>query len=306
MFLKSLYLNNFRNYKNFSYKFENKKNIILGYNGSGKTSLLESIYLLSFFKSFRAPDSYIPTYGSEFYFIKGEIINHINRIIELSYSIKERKKKVKKDSKEIKNFSIERGDFNVVLFLLSDLNLIDGTPEIKRDFMDDLFSQIDNEYSKLLYNYNRILESRNFVLKLDNNEKFKNLETLNEIIVKYGSEIIFKRIQFLNEINEIFIKILKDFNIKNLDDVKIEYKCNIFDDILEDFNIEFIKTRYKNILEENLKKEIAMECTLFGPHRDNFIFKNKEGYDLKGVFSTGEKRIIATIFKFAQFFFCKK
>lgn len=306
MILKSIILKNFRNYNDFITNFENTKNIIYGKNGSGKTSLIEAIYLLSYFKSFRASDIYLTNYNSDTFYIKGEILkNNENIAIEISYSVSKKTKKIKKNSKEVKQFFKEHGNLNLILFQPQDLNLIDGSPEFKREFLDDLFSQIDISYAENLYKYNKILESRNFILREDLPDKIKNIETLNEPLIKYGTEIIYKRIKYISELKNFFNDELEKIELKKLSPVKIEYITNLMEPVPEDLSVEEISKKYKEKLTNNLDKEMELKFTIFGPHRDSFLFKNKLGYDLKSVFSTGEKRIVTTLFKFAEFFFVK-
>ncbi len=305
MLLKYVQLKNFRNYLFKEFNFSDKKNIITGKNGTGKTSLLEAIYIISNSKSFRSPDFFIPNYNSNTYYIKGDLIEtkKITHTIEISYTKSEKRKQIKFDSSPINNFSKIIGTLKSVLFVHKDLLIIEGSPEIKRKFLNTLFSQIDKEYYSNLIKYSKILESRNFVLKQeDNPQKFKNIEILNQSLAEYGSKIVFKRFQYISELSKIFTQEMQKREL-DLNQPEIKYVSNIKENKFH--NIEDIKENYLNLLEKDIKKEILLGHTIYGPHRDNIIFINKEGYDLSEILSLGEKRVVSLITKFAEFYFIK-
>lgn len=305
MWLKYVQLKNFRNYLSCEFNFYEKKNIITGKNGSGKTSLLEAIYIISNGKSFRSPDFFIPNYNSDTYYIKAELVEteEIIHTIEISYTKLEKRKLIKFDTSPVANFSRIIGTLKSVLFAQKNLLIIDGSPEIKRKFLNRLFAQIDDEYYSNLIKYTKILESRNFVLKQeDNPQKFKNIEILNQSLIEYGSKIVFKRFQYVSELSKIFTQEIKKREI-DLNQPEIKYISNIIENSFVD--IENIKENYLKLLEKELKKEILLGHTIYGPHRDSIIFINRERYDLSEILSLGEKRVVSLITKFAEFYFIK-
>jgi len=306
MWIKYLELEHFRSHRLKKLKFSDKKNIISGKNGSGKTSILEAIYYISTAKSFRSLDYSITEYGADFFSISG-IIDKNNREekIEIIYSNKNKKKQFKKDNIKIKNSGQIIGNLNSILFYQNDILLIDGTPEFKRDFLNRLFSQIDKEYYSDLIKYNKIIESRNFVLKQpENKQKYKNLEALNNPLIEYGTNIIVKRKEYIETIELNFLNYLKELNINNLDGIKINYISNIID-TEKVISAEEIKDLYALKLKDSLNKDIALGYTLLGPHRDNIMFKKENEYDISDIFSIGEKRITVTALKFSEFNFLK-
>ncbi len=306
MWIKYLELKHFRNHTLKKFKFYDKKNVISGRNGAGKTSIIEAIYYLSTTKSFRSLDFSMTEYGEDFFSIsclankKG-----MDEKLEIIYSSRNRKKQFKKDGIKIKRLEDVIGIINSILFYQNDLLLIDGSPDFKRDFLNRLFSQIDREYYSDLIKYNKIIESRNFVLKQpDEKQKYNNLEVLNKPTIEYGTKIILKRKQYIKEIESNFFKTLKNLNIKNLDGIGIDYISNIIDDE-NDFTPEKLKDEYNSKLKNSLNKETALGYTMLGPHRDNIIFKMNGKYDLSEIFSIGEKRITVTALKLSEFNFLK-
>ncbi len=307
MWLKYLELKNFRNFSFKNFNFNNKKNIISGKNGAGKTSILEAIFIFSSGKSFRSSDFFIPNYISDTYYIKGEFVKteSISHTIEISYSKTDKRKKIKKDLSFINNFSDIIGTIKTVLFIQKDLSIIEGSPEIKRKFLNYLFSQIDKEYYLNLVKYNKILESRNFVLKQeDDSQKFKNIEILNSPLIEYGSNIIFKRSQYISALGRILSDEMKNINVTDVKCAKMKYINNVIDKT-DRISLDEIKNNYIKKIEKNLQKEIIAGYSIFGPHRDNLIFESPQGYDLKEILSAGEKRIVALALKFSEFHFIK-
>ncbi len=285
MWIFNLKLKWFRCYQNKEFNFIKRKNIISGDNGSGKTSILEAIYILSFGKSFRTNnDIYIKNINSDGYFIKGEFKNSTSFLIEVGYNNK--KKKIKINNNNISNLKELIGKINTVMFLQKDLDLIDGSPETRRKFINALFSQIDENYFISLIKYNKLLFERNILLKNYENSNKEIFDLITERMIKEGEKIFHSRIENIKKFNTLFKKLIEKNNID------IKYLSNIKDNY------------YKEVM-NNIEKDISFGYTTIGPHRDDILVM-KDNIKISEISSTGEKRYISLMMKLSEYFFIKE
>ncbi|MFA6918212.1 MAG: DNA replication/repair protein RecF [Candidatus Gracilibacteria bacterium] len=176
MKLLKLQLENFRNYKSYSYEFDRKNNftIIKGPNGKGKTNLLEAIYVLSLGKSFRAVlHEDLMLWGMDYLRVTGSVENDEETLeLEVFYTnYPEKKKNFKKNGVNLKN-SEYIGNLITVLFQPEDMNILYLSPQLRRRYMDILLSQTDKPYLKALIKYNKTLKQRNALLNEIRKSKF--------------------------------------------------------------------------------------------------------------------------------------
>ena len=148
MIIKSIKLFNFRNHTEYLLFCDNTTSLILGENGSGKTSVLEAIYIATNGKSFRATDPEIIKRGASFYRIELEYNNGENNIVTYDGNNKTFIVMDKKSRRLPK-----KNKYPVILFQPSDLNLISHSPSRRRDYFDRIFSQFDENYATSLHKY---------------------------------------------------------------------------------------------------------------------------------------------------------
>lgn len=283
MIIKSIKLVNFRNHSEYFLECNDETSLILGENGSGKTSVLEAIYILTRGKSFRATDQEIIKNGTEFY------------RIELEYNNGE-KHTATYDGKN-KTFLImdkksrrlpKKNKYPIVLFQPSDLNLISHAPSRRRDFFDRIFSQFDENYATSLHKYEKALKQRNELLKNENLTK-DAVFSWNILLSKYGVDLYNLRNKFIKEINSKLTETYRSI-AENQDKVEIIYKTEV---IKPDDN------HYLKILENNFEKDLYLGHTSFGVHKDDYIFSfNHKPAD--GSASRGESRSIILALKFIE------
>ena len=294
MYLEKLSLKNFRNYTSLNIKLNPHVNIIYGNNAQGKTNLLESIYVLGLTKSHLFQlDNHLITSGKEFYKIKG-IIKKDN--IKTQYEIfgNINSKILKIDGQEIKKVTdYINNSLNIIIFYPEDLEIIKGSPNLRRNFLNLELSQLSNNYLKILNEFNKLLKIRNEYLK----KMAKNINidrTYFSIITNYfvdKSLIIYKmRKKFVEKLNENCGKIFEE--ITKLPNFHIDYITNYIDD-----NIE--KDSFLKKLTDNLEKEIKFGSTLYGPHRDELEFFLGEK-SLKIYGSQGQKRMAVLATKLSE------
>ena len=283
MIIKSIKLFNFRNHTEYSLLCDDTTSLILGENGSGKTSVLEAIYILTRGKSFRATDPEIIKRGTSFYRIELEYDNGETNIVTYDGNNKTFIIMDKKSRRLPKKHK-----YPVILFQPSDLNLISHSPGRRRDYFDHIFSQFDENYATSLRKYEKALKQRNELLKNDNITK-EAIFSWNILLSKYGVDLYTLRQKFIDEINHSFTKVYRSI-AENNDEISIKYKTDI---ISSDDN------RYLKTLENNFQKDVYLGHTSFGIHRDDYIFEfNHQPAD--GSASRGESRSIILALKFIE------
>lgn len=166
MILERLTVNNFKNIRFAELDFSPKMNCFLGNNGMGKSNLLDAIHYLSFCRSFSGlNDAGLVTDGERFLMLKGDYTRHLTpEDVHASFE-SGRKKVFKRKGKPYKRLSEHIGLFPAVLVAPHDIELINGTSEERRRFIDQIISQSDPRYLDALIRYTRLLEQRNRMLR---------------------------------------------------------------------------------------------------------------------------------------------
>ena len=297
MILRKIKLVNFRNYANLNINFSKNINIIIGDNAQGKTNLLESIYTLALTKSYRTTnDANLIRNNQEKFIVVGEIKDN-SVFKKLSVELHNNNKTVKLNDNIINKISDYIGNLYVILSSPDDLQIIKGSPSERRNFLNIEISQLSSNYIKKYNEFNKILKMRNDYLKLlltNNLSDYSYLDILTNNLIERELDIYIERNNFINNINENLSKIYE--NIMDISNLKILYQPNIeINDFDRDNLREILKDKYK----KNIKREILMGMTLYGPHRDDFTFIIEEN-DIKIYGSQGQQKIAFIALKFAE------
>ena len=288
MWIKEIKINNFRNYNNEKIKLNKNINIFYGENAQGKTNIIESIFLCSLGKSFRAK--------KDIEMIK---LNEENAIVEIEYEKSDRdgkikieignKKNIYLNGIKIKKLSELLGNLNIVIFTPDDINILKGGPQNRRRFLDIMISQLRPNYMHILNLYLKTIEQRNkYLRQIKEEHKDENLlEIWDEKLAEYAVKIYEYRKEFIE-------KIIKKINIihKNItngeEQIELEY-------ITECDN----KEKYLQLLKERRKLDIIKGFTTKGIHRDDFvIYINKKEIKIFG--SQGQNRTAMLSLKLAE------
>lgn len=291
MKIKTIKLTNFRNYKNTVINFEDGVNFIVGDNAQGKTNLLESVYFCAMGKSFKnIKEKLLINYDSEYSNLDLDFSTLAGNKNITTILSKNSKKTVKINKIPISKLTQLIGTLNVVLFSPDELKLVKEVPEDRRKFLDISISQFDKSYMYDLIRYEQILKQRNCVFKTfqSRENKIEQLKIWTPQLIDVAEKIIKKRIVFINKLNNIAKKIHK--TIKNAENLTILYSFNN--------EIEKIKDYLTNLFNTNLEKELDLQHTLIGPHRDDIIFKINDK-DCKYFASQGQQRTVALSLKLA-------
>ena len=300
MFLQKLCLENFRNFSFIDINFNDGINLITGSNGQGKTNILESIYYSALTKSFRTiKDKNAIKYNKDFFNIKSIFLLQPVRKnnIRIYYSEKEGKI-LFINEKKITKFSEFIGKIPCVLLTLDDLKLCYGGPNERRKFLDVLLSQVSPTYLDSLKNYKRCLAQRNFLLTNDNRRYTQSqIEIWNKQFVKYGSEIIQKRIFFIDYLNENINSYYQKF-CSSKEELNVLYKTNIFKkEITKD--IDKINSIFEKKISKFFNYEYDKGISILGPHRDDIEFYLNDK-SLKEFSSQGENKTFVIALKFLE------
>lgn len=295
MIIKSLEIDNFRNYESLTLSFDKGTNILYGLNAQGKTNILEAIYMTATTKSHKSSkDKDIINFNKEEAHIRTYIEkNNVTQKIDMHLR-KSKSKGIAIDGMKIKKATELLGLINIVFFSPEDLCIIKNGPAERRNFIDMELCQLDSFYLYNINNYNKIVNQRNSLLKdLYLNPTLK--ETLNiwdSQLLSYGSKIIERRIKFINQLNEIIFDIHKKLS-GDKEELKIHYEPNV--------TIE----QFQEKLRMNQEKDIRIKQTTVGPHRDDFSFMLKE-IDIRKFGSQGQQRTAALSLKLSEIELVKK
>jgi len=295
MILKNLKLINFRNYNNLEINFSPEINFITGDNGSGKTNILEAISIISNLKSFRnINDNNIIQWNHDSYYCSGEISDSEHSKFEVGFSIQNNKpkKKIKIDSTEIKKISDYYGKLITVNFIPTDINIINGSPDLRRRYFDSVISKLYPDYIDELNKYKEICYSRNLLLKKikENKGDIRLLEIWNKMFAEKAFSILKKRKNFIEEFNILFIKnYLQISNEKKSPSINYTstLKSDNYDDIVAEIN-------------SNSRIDVRRGNTVSGPHRDDYVINNDEGIAFINYASQGQKRTSSICLKLSE------
>ncbi len=289
MYIRSLELNDYRNYDKVSIKFDKGINILYGNNAQGKTNILEAIYLCSTTKSHRGnKDKEVIRFGCK--------ESHIRALFnknEVDYQIdihlrNEKSKGIAINGVKLKKAAELLGLANIIIFSPEDLSIIKNGPSDRRRFVDAELCQLDKVYLYNLTNYNKIVNQRNNLLKdiLIHPELRDTLDVWDMQLVNIGNKIIERRKLFVDQLNEIISDIHNNIS-GGKEELEIIYDPNV--------NIE----EYEEKLKKHREKDIRYKLTSVGPHRDDFIFLINE-IDTKKYGSQGQQRTAALSLKLAE------
>ncbi len=299
MYINELSLRSYRNYDQLSLTFDHTINVIIGENAQGKTNLMEAIYVLAFTRSHRTPrDKELIQWDAEYGKIKGSVFKR-NRRFPLEIVISNKGKKAKLNHIEQKRLSDYIGALNVVMFAPEDLNLVKGSPQVRRRFIDMEIGQIQPTYIYHLGQYQKVLRQRNHLLKELQRKPGADrtmLSVLTDQLMEHAATIIERRFKFLQLLRSWAAPIHEGIS-RNLEKLEISYDASV--KVSEDMNLEIIKKTYEDKFSEIESKEIDRGTTLAGPHRDDLVFY-VNGKDVQTYGSQGQQRTTALSLKLAE------
>jgi DNA replication and repair protein RecF len=306
MYLKSLYLRSFRNYTEQQVNFTAPKTILLGNNAQGKSNLLEAVELLSTLKSHR-------TSRDRELVLDGSIEGQITAILERNYSDKELSLIVRKQGRRSVALNKENlrrqldflGVLNTVQFSSLDLELVRGSPESRRNWLDNLLIQIEPVYAYILQQYDRILRQRNALLKeirkqnsgtIDNtNLDLIQLEAWDEQLAANGSRVTRRRARVLERLAPIAQFWHSSISGKT-ETLELKYMPNV---IWTDSDPALVQQAFLNKIKERRFVEQQQGKSVVGTHLDEVEF-NINNTPARYYGSQGQQRTLVLALKLAE------
>ena len=285
----------YRNYSSASFDFRNTVTCITGPNGSGKTNLLDAVYLLCYTKSyFTAYQQNNVQSGLDGFRVNGQFtLDGKNETITCKW--KGGKKEVYRNEVEYEKVTDHIGRFSAVMIAPDDTELINGSSELRRKWIDGILSQVDKNYLERLMRYHKVLLQRNAWLK---NESLRPgsdktaMEYYDAELAIDGTYIFERRQALLAE----FIPIVNDFYHRlsaGTEPVSITYTSDLAQKKLADW------------LAQNLQYDLRYQRTLRGVHKDDWEL-NLNNMALKQFGSQGQKKSFLFAMKLAQYAYLKR
>jgi len=301
MRISHLTLHNFRNFEELSFHPDVGLNILVGKNAQGKTSLIESIYMLASGRSWRANrDMELVRWGTEDGRISGDVEREDQNNLEVEITLsRTEKKQIKINTIRQTKLADFLGHVNVVLIEPHDVDIVRGDPGTRRKFLNLEISQIQPQYCHLLVSYRKVIEQRNHFLKgLERRHAGDGLlDVLNEQLIEYGSKIMERRLAFISHIAELARALQSQISEGN-EVLGINYSTSVRLEGTEN-KAERIAERLRFRLEELRNIEIHRGVTLVGPQRDDLIFTIND-VDARTYASQGQQRTIALSLRLAE------
>ncbi|WLD93398.1 DNA replication/repair protein RecF [Alkalihalobacillus sp. AL-G] len=300
MYLQELQLKNYRNYESEALQFEDNVNVFVGENAQGKTNVMEAIYVLGFATSHRTSrDKELIHWDSEYGKIEGRVQKR-NGPLSLQIVINQKGKKAKYNHIEQRRLTDYIGALNIVMFAPEDLNLVKGSPQVRRRFIDMEIGQISPVYLHHLNQYKKILQQRNHLLRdmqrKRSNEQQIMLDILTEQLVEQAVKIVQKRYQFLDLLQEWAAPIHRGIT-KDNEKLDIQYKSTVH--VSDSLDMTKMIEEYYEKFGKIRERELERGTTMAGPHRDDLILHVNEK-DVQTYGSQGQQRTTALSLKLAE------
>jgi len=289
--IKSIELRNFRSYQGRKFSFDPVGNLLIGPNGSGKTNLLEAIAYTSIGKSIRFhKDEELMAYGGDFFALDSiyERDNGMDISVQLSFGAS--RKNLKLDGELSRQLSALVSVVKVIYSAPEDIQLINGSPRIRRQYFDMAISQIFPDYLVCLRSYLHVLEQRNALLKQKYDSAQK--QVWDHKFALALREVYGYRKRYLALLNQAFSSSYADISDTFLP-LSVAYNA-----VLKDaFNADV--DRVMQSLNELKSREQIWQRTLLGSHLDDYSFRFGE-HNLRSFASGGQKRMVVIILKLVQ------
>ena len=310
MRIKSLKLLYFRNYLSMNIDVHPSLNVLVGNNANGKTNIIESIFCLALGKSYRTKsDSECIMFG-ETATAMSCVVSKNNKNLDIMLGINNKGKSAKIAGVKKTKLTDFVGELNVVLFSPEDLQIVKGSPALRREFINREFYQFSRIYHKYNLMYQHLLKQRNSYLKdMRKNPKdemaLTYLETLTSQLAKVALYITKERVSFVQDISKLTYENM--LNISNgQETLKIRYKSSVLEALnIKDTDDEaFTEENLTNVIMRKSFDDIMRGSTKIGPQHDDLEFYIND-LDAKMFASQGQQRSIVLSLKLAEINYLK-
>ena len=294
MILENISIINYKNIKGVNLDLSPKINCLIGHNGVGKTNFLDAIYYLSFCRSANNPiDSQIIMHDENFFMLEGNYRTEQGDIENIYCGMKRgTKKHFKRNKKEYKRLSQHIGLVPLIYVSPSDSSLIEGGSEERRRLMDVVISQYDHSYIELLSNYNKALQQRNALLKMEEEPDSSLLDIWEQEMARNGELLFQNRLAFVDELVPVFQQIYQQISGQR-EIVSLRYISHCQRGPLLD------------VIQRDRFKDRAVGYSLHGVHRDDLEMLIGD-FQMKREGSQGQNKTFVLALKLAQFDFLRR
>jgi len=298
---RQLRLRQFRNFAELELHFPAAGVAIIGNNGSGKTNLLESLYYLEIFRSFRgAPDEQLVRFGAEAFHVRGIFEDTAGDTFEIAagYEPRTRAKRVTVNDAVPERLADAVGRVRVVAFAPSDLTLVTGSPAERRRFLDIVLSVNVPGYLDALQRYRHVLRQRNALLRTQAEPGL--LEAWDPHFVEAGAQVVHERACWVAQYAEAFTR-----RYQHMGDgasARIEYRPGLRVESPAQGRA-VVESAMRSDMRRLASRERERGITLTGPHRDDLALLARSGdaqLDLREFGSGGQMRTAAIALRMVE------
>jgi len=286
-FFSAITITQFKNYDVSSFRFTERIVGICGLNGRGKTNLLDAIYYLCFTKSyFTKTDALNVQFGKDGFRLEARADEH--RIVCIHRGTG--KKEFYLDDIAYSKFSAHIGQFPAVMIAPDDVELVTGTSDERRRYLDTILSQTDATYLQQLILYNKVLQQRNSLLKRfaeTGHTDWPLLETIDEQLVNPGNYIFSKRKELASSLLPLVEKYYSDI-AGNHETVQLGYESQLN------------QTDFYSLLEQVRQKDFILQRSNGGLHKDDIDIRMTD-LPFKSIASQGQRKSLLFALKLAEF-----
>jgi DNA replication and repair protein RecF len=281
----SLRLQNVRSYADFAVELAPSVNIVVGPNASGKTNLLEALLILSGSSSYRASYSEVIANNQTWARIDGDTVDgprvvklvKTGGLVDRNYEINEKPKK--------------RLGFNdklpIILFEPEHMRLLTGSPQHRRDFIDEILTATLPGFSGLLARYQRVIAQRNHLLKNYHQTHQSQLFAWNIRLAELAGQIVLARVNLIKMLNSQLAELYSGI---------AQVNTKVTANYASPLPVSTYETSLLHKLENDLNLDIAKGFTTYGPHREDIsILINEQ--PAVNVASRGETRTLVIALK---------
>lgn len=303
MILNRLSIINYKNIQEATLTLSPKMNCFIGPNGTGKTNLLDAVYYLSFCRSaYTSVDSQVIRHDQDFFVVEGDYTDDRGMLGEDQDELRKlsiycgmkrgTKKHFKCNKKEYKRLSQHIGLIPLIFVSPADTYLVDGGGEERRRLMDMVISQYDNLYLDALNRYNKALQQRNTLLKMEEEPDMELMRIWEEQMAAEGEVIYQKRSAFVQELIPVFQQIYQQIS-----------------DDRESVSLRYVSHGQRGplleVIQRDRMKDRAVGYSLHGVHRDDLEMLLGD-YPMRREGSQGQLKTFVIAMKLAQFSFLKR
>lgn len=293
MRLETIKVLDFKNIGEATLCFSPKLNCLVGNNGMGKSNMLDAIYYLSFGKSFSgANDRLLVRDGGEFAMLTGDYERRGEpTTLNVAVWAGERRKSFRRDGKEYKRLSAHIGMFPAVLVSPADLDLVNGSGEERRRFVNQSIAQSDPIYLDRLMRYATALTQRNSMLRNGVTDPLL-YEAVESVMSECAASITETRRRHITELERVHTRFYNSIAESGSERTGLQYISAGGDNLSAEF-------------ERNRQRDLILKHTTAGPHRDDIEF-TLNGMPLRRTASQGQQKTFTIALRFAQYIFTRE